>query len=376
MLFRPSHSLDAVHAGTAFGQRLARISRWLGGAWIGLSLPLAWWDVQGRLLIDGRVGVSLFKLWIFWATWATLPLLLDAATQLLQAPRRCMQRWANALWAAGLLLVAYSGLLEPRLLQVHTHHITLQPQASENRAAAAASKTAAQPLQPLRLALVADIHLGLFVRNWQLERLVNVLNALDVDAVVVAGDWTYEPYHDLQAVWAPLKRIRHPVFGVLGNHDTQAPGPDLASPLQQALQQHGVQLLDGKTSHFKGWELVGLSDLWGGQPRAEIARLLPSTQPPSIAPRLIMMHQPDTAALLPAARQPTLMLSGHTHGGQIMLPWITRQRVLPGMSVHGWYEGHYRTPAGDLFVTAGTGSIGLPARLGVVPRVDVLHVQP
>lgn len=370
MLFRRSF-LDASTAGATRWQRLARISRGLGVAWLLLSLPLAWWDLQGRLLIEGRGGISLFKLWIFWGTWATLPLLLDAAMQLLQAPRSRAQRWANALWAAGLLLVAYSGLLEPRLLHVRTHRIALQSNETVANVGPNASPNVAA--QPLRLALVADIHLGLFVRNWQLERLVDVLNALDVDAVVVAGDWTYEPHRDLQAVWAPIKRIRHPVFGVLGNHDTQAPGPDLASSLQQALQYNGVQLLDGQTRHFKGWELVGLSDLWGGNPRSEITRLL---QKPATAPRLVIMHQPDTAALLPAGRQATLMLSGHTHGGQIMLPWVTRQRVLPGMSAHGWYEGHYRTPAGDLFVTAGAGTIGLPARLGVVPRVDVLHVQP
>ena len=75
-----------------------------------------------------------------------------------------------------------------------------------------------------------------------------------------------------------------------------------------------------------------------------------------------------------SARQ--IVISGHTHGGQIWLPWVTRNRVLPGMSRYGWYEGRYATPAGDLFVTAGTGMIGLPARLGVVPRVDVITLAP
>lgn len=95
-------------------------------------------------------------------------------------------------------------------------------------------------------------------------------------------------------------------------------------------------------------------------------------QQPATLPRLVLMHQPDTAALLPPAASATVMVSGHIHGGQIRLPWVTRNRVLPGMSRYGWYEGWYATPAGDLFVTAGTGMIGLPARLGVVPRLDVI----
>ena len=186
------------------------------------------------------------------------------------------------------------------------------------------------------------------------------------------GDWTYEPENDLHAVLEPLKQLRRPVFGVQGNHDTQAPGHDLEAPLRQTLQQLGVRLLEGKRQTFKDWELVGLSDLWSGHPRQEIAQLL---QKPATLPRLVLMHQPDTAALLPT-NSASFMVSGHTHGGQIWLPWITQTKVLPGMSQHGWYEGLYLTRAGALFVTAGAGTIGLPARLGVVPRVDVLHLAP
>ncbi|MDY0107421.1 MAG: metallophosphoesterase, partial [Giesbergeria sp.] len=226
--------------------------------------------------------------------------------------------------------------------------------------------------QPLRLALVADVHAGLFMRGWQIERLVDRLNALDVDAVVVAGDWTYEPPHDLHALLAPFARLRHPVWGVLGNHDTGAPGPPLAATLRQALQSHGVQLLEGQRLAFRGWEVLGLGDLWGGDPRGDVARLLPPGTP--AVPRLVLAHQPDTAALLPAGSA-RLVLSGHTHGGQIMLPWVTRHWVLPGMSTQGWFEGLNNTPAGPLFVTAGVGTISLPARLAVVPRIDVLRIE-
>ena len=336
---------------------IARLGLGLGCLWVVLSLPLAWWDLQGRWLVPGREVVSLIKLWIYWGTWAVLPLLLHAGARLWRKPLDGM-RW---LWALLLMLVAYSGLIEPRLLQVHAHHIRVQQAAH------------AVPVQPLRIALVADIHAGLFVRKWQLARLVEAINAQDVDAVIVAGDWTYEPDQDLHAALQPLARLRKPVFGVLGNHDTQAPGPDVTAPLRQTLQQLGVQLLDGKKHTFKGWELLGLSDLWGGSPQQEAAQLL---QAPAALPRLIIMHQPDTAALLPPASSATLMVSGHTHDGQIWLLWVTANRVLPGMSQHGWYEGLYATPAGKLFVTAGVGTIGLPARLGVAPRVDVLHIAP
>ena len=58
-----------------------------------------------------------------------------------------------------------------------------------------------------------------------------------------------------------------------------------------------------------------------------------------------------------------------------MLPWVTRQLVLPGMSAQCWFEGLYTTQAGPLFVTGGIGTISLPARLAVVPRIDVLRLE-
>lgn len=326
----------------------------LGGLWCLLAAVLAYWDMQGRWIEAGRAVLVWFKLWLFWAAWALLPWLLAALLGLRAGPTR--QRCWHGLGALSLMVAVWGALVEPRLLVQYTHRLALP---------------AGHP--PLRLALVADLHLGLFVRTWQLERLVDVLNAQEVDAVVVAGDWTYDPPLDLTATLAPLARVRHPVWAVLGNHDTQSPGPPLTIALRAALQQHGVQLLDEQKLHFKGWDIMGLGDLWGENPRVQIGRWLP--REPTAAPRLVLAHQPDTAALLPADAA-TLIVSGHTHGGQIQLPWITQQWVLPSISAYGWYAGAYHTLAGRLFVTTGIGTIGLPARLGVVPRVDILQLEP
>ena len=349
--------MDRSPFSSAFTSRTAQVRRALAGvgwAWLLLSVVLAWLDREERWIDAGREGVVLLKLWIFWAVWAVIPWCGAALLCLRQPAGRSMLRLA---WLGALALVGYSGLVEPRLLTVREHRLHLQTPAK---------------LPPLRLALVADVHAGLFVRGWQIERLVDRLNALDVDAVVVAGDWTYDPPRDLHALLQPFSRLRHPVWGVLGNHDTGAPGPSLAQALRQALQDHGVQVLDGRRLQFQGWDVMGLSDLWGGEPRGEMARLLPPGTP--MAPRLVLAHQPDTAALLPAGSA-SLVVSGHTHGGQIMLPWVTRQLVLPGMSAQGWFEGLYTTHAGPLFVTGGIGTIGLPARLAVVPRIDVLRLE-
>ena len=322
--------------------------------WLLLAVPLAWWDAQGRWVAEGgHVG---FKLWLFWAQWAAGPACV-AVLAALRGERSALRIAARGLLALGLAVLVWAGQIEPRWLRVQ--HTTIQ---TEVRGAA-----------PLRIALVADIHWGLFVRDADLARLVDTLAALEVDAIFVAGDWTYDPPLDLSTGFAPLARLtaKVPVFAVLGNHDMEAPGPKLAGALRTALTRHGVQLLEGRKLNWHGWELVGLDDFMGGQPEPQIRQLLTGPAPGN---RIVLTHEPDTALHWPAgAVQVALM--GHTHGGQIQLPWLTAQ-VLRGLQDSPWYEGLYATRKGQIFVTAGTGMIGLPLRLAVPPRVDVLDIRP
>jgi predicted MPP superfamily phosphohydrolase len=186
---------------------------------------------------------------------------------------------------------------------------------------------------------------------------------------MVAGDWTYEPKRDLVAGFAPLAQLKKPVFAVLGNHDVERPGPKLAKELRAALETHGVHLMEGRSMNLNGWNIVGLDDLWGGNPEQQIKPLLKNT---ATSPTLILTHQPDTAALLPE-KNSQLTLAGHTHGGQINLPLITR-RLLQATMTHPWYNGAYQTRYGTVFVTTGTGMVGAPMRFNMPPRIDVLNI--
>src|SRR6185437_9178817 len=71
----------------------------------------------------------------------------------------------------------------------------------------------------LNIALVSDMHIGIFTRTGKLAQMVDKLNALHVDMVLIAGDLTYDPRYDLSAALAPLRHIDKPVYVVLGNHD-------------------------------------------------------------------------------------------------------------------------------------------------------------
>jgi predicted MPP superfamily phosphohydrolase len=243
----------------------------------------------------------------------------------------------------------------------------VEPQMLEVRETTFTGLPAGAP--PLRIALVSDIHLGTYVRQWHLEKLVRKLNDLDVDVVVVAGDWTYEPPLDLTAAFAPIGRIRHPVLAVLGNHDVEKPGPALQAQLREALEKHRVTFLEGKSIPFKGWEWVGIGDYWGGHPEADVKAVLSTPNPR----RIVVTHQPDAVSLFPK-QAAFLTLAGHTHGGQIQVPWLTVKNM-ELFTDNPWYNGRYDLPQSTLFVTTGTGFTGLPARWLMPPRVDLLILQ-
>lgn len=340
-------------AAPGVARRARRIALGLSAAllaWTVASLAIAAWDWQGRWTTPDRERLHFLRLWLFWLS-AALPLALAAVAAVGLSCSTWRARGLCLLVALGLAAGSWARLAEPELLRVRE---TVLPGAPA-------------PADPVRIALVADLHRGLFGRDHQLRRLVRRLNELGVDAVFIAGDWTNEPHRDLAADFAPLRDLRMPAFAVLGNHDTEAPGPPLAGALRQVLQASGVQLVEGRRIRWRGWELAGLADLWGGSPQAQI-RALPAVHPP----RLLLAHQPDTYAFVPPGAA-FLGMAGHTHGGQIRLPWLTGQ-VLRGLTRHPWWDGLYDTPAGRVFVTPGIGMTDLPMRFGVPPTIDVISL--
>ena len=317
------------------------------------SAAIAAIDFQGRWHTPGREFFHFIRLWMYWSQWA---LLLWIPVLVVVAVRIQLNRIQKALMAFVLMgssLWAWAGLVEPHMLLERHTRLTL-PEATA---------------PSVRIAVVADIHWGLFVRDWQVERLVQRLQSLSVDAVVVAGDWTYEPPRDLDRGFSPFKRLQVPVFAVLGNHDVEQPGPPLSQDLRAALIRQGIQLVEGQVLPWRGWTVVGLDDLWGGQPDRQIARIWSEKR----SNVLLVTHQPDTITLLPEGAF-QLALAGHTHGGQIQLPWLT-ERVLQRTLRNPWYDGLFSTAAGPLFVTSGIGMIGLPMRLRVPPRIEVLTLE-
>ncbi|ALH95267.1 metallophosphoesterase [Acinetobacter equi] len=252
-------------------------------------------------------------------------------------------------------ILIYARFIEP--MRIHVDEISYQiyPEKSLN--------------QPIKIALLADLHIGLFSgHEQQLKKIVKKVNEQNPDLVLVSGDWTYEPESTLIEELAVLKEIKAPIYSVNGNHDEQYPGPPIQALLAKALEENNVMDIEGQVVEFDDFRLIGIGDLWAG--KADM-RFMPDL--PQDKPWLILSHNPDTVDMVPKLKYRALMLSGHTHGGQVELPWLT-DYVMKKVSILGHKRGLYSHENADVFVTVGTGMVGVPFRFRVPPTIDIIKL--
>ncbi|MEO8154705.1 MAG: metallophosphoesterase [Rhizobacter sp.] len=328
--------------------------RWLASAVVILAVlgALVWHDSQDVWSEPGDGRRVLVKLSLYWALWLVWPLMGWVALSALRSwrARHVVASAAAVLAFALCACVAWGRFIEPNTLQVH--------------------ETTLGTACGVRVALVSDLHLGLYTRQADLQRLIDRLNGLQVDAVLVAGDWTYEPSYDLRTAFAPLAGLRHRTLSVLGNHDEQKPGPPLKAELFAALAAAKVESIDGRRLPLGRCELEGLGDLNARSAQHQLKALNTQASDVDGAHRVVLTHNPDTSFLL-APGHASWLLSGHTHGGQINLPILTAS-LLARATQGGFAQGIYNMKNVHVFVTSGVGIDKLPLRFRVPPTIDVL----
>lgn len=220
-------------------------------------------------------------------------------------------------------------------------------------------------IAPMRILLMSDIHaLGPVTGADRLDRIVAEANSLHPDVVVLAGDFVasglFAPSSpDIRQAVEPLRAL-HPrlgSFAVLGNNDR-----DHSEETREALRSVGVTLLENDATQLGPLALGGVDT----RIRTTARRLLALK-----GLRIIVSHTPD---LFPRVRDGIpLMLAGHTHCGQIVLPWIG---ALATGSAYGtrFLCGVRREGGRTLIVTGGVGTSKLPLRIGAPPDVWLITV--
>lgn len=234
-------------------------------------------------------------------------------------------------------------------------------------------------LEGLRVVLMADWHCSRINRPDALRPALQLANATRPDLFLLPGDFTLHSgsYFSEAAELASSLRPRIP-GGVLlswGNHDywhgvepgmAQMPRAGCTILTNRALVLNRKRELGESGS---GLWLAGLDDLWAGNPDL-VGTLSPL---PAGEPRLVMAHNPDTAELQHGARV-DLMLSGHTHGGQVRIPGLGAP-VLPSRYGQKYASGPVQGPHYQVYVNRGLGTSTVPVRLGVPPEVTVFELH-
>jgi predicted MPP superfamily phosphohydrolase len=230
---------------------------------------------------------------------------------------------------------------------------------------------------PLRVAVLTDLHVGSpFNGLAKLHDVVDRTNAARPDLVCILGDLVIQGiiggrFVAPEVIAGELMRLRPAVgtFAVLGNHD----GWFDHDRILRALEMAGVRMVEDTavrvaTPSGPVW-IAGISDLWTG--RHDLQEALAAVTDDR-TPVLLLTHNPDVFPTVP--RRVTLTLAGHTHGGQVRLPWVGSP-VVPSQFGKRFAAGHIVEGGRHMFVATGIGTSILPVRFFVPPTVSILVVS-
>lgn len=244
-------------------------------------------------------------------------------------------------------------------------------------------------LDGFTIAQLGDFHLGRYVSAEDVRRSVRIANDLEHDLIVLTGDYVYgsASYGDACGRELASLRAQSGVFAVLGNHDVWTDADQVASNVAAA----GIEVLrnqaralevgssriwllgvedTGYTAGFLGGSFNDFRAVWQ-RARGKLSTLLEEI--PADEPRLLLVHNPDFTEMLPAGRI-DLALCGHTHGGQVRVPFLGRP-VVPSCFGEKYASGLVQGPMTLVYVNRGIGLIAPPVRFNCRPEVTLLHLR-
>jgi len=273
--------------------------------------------------------------------------------------------WASTAAAVGCVLVTlglWAFWFEPASLIVAEHELSVGWPGERS----------------LRVAVLTDLHVGSpFNGMAKLHLTVDRANAARPDLICILGDLVIQGvlggrFVPPEEIVVELARLRAAagVVAVLGNHD----GWYDHDRVRRAVETIGITVVEDTATRLNTpagrlW-VAGISDLWTG--RHDLSAALAAVTDDD-APVLLLTHNPDVFPLVP--NRVTLTLAGHTHGGQVRLPFAGAL-IVPSKFGQRFAAGHVVEGGRHLFVATGIGTSILPVRFRVPPAVTLLTLGP
>jgi len=267
----------------------------------------------------------------------------------------------------GFLLVTYGSFIEPQIIVV-------------------TEKTISHPLStPLKIAVMSDIHVGEYKGAAFVKRAVDRINTLLPDIVVLPGDFIVNHSSNLGDL-GPLRDIRTTMgtYAVLGNHDVgeyetllgkRFRGEDRSKRIDTALRELGITVLRNESEKLTvpGGKvaIAGIDDIWTGH--GDLTSALQDIDPHTYT--ILLSHNPSVIDD-PLSLRAHLIISGHTHGGQIRIPGLGPISHLPTSLGQQYDQGLFEVDDDTtLAITRGIGESSARTRLFAIPEILLLRLE-
>jgi predicted MPP superfamily phosphohydrolase len=221
----------------------------------------------------------------------------------------------------------------------------------------------------LTVTFLSDIHSSVFMTKSEMDEYVRVVNELKSDLIVVGGDFVNgltEEVYPFAESFSNLKASLG-IFGVTGNHDYYASDPERVI---REVEACGIKLLHDEKYILRRGDasltFLGVDDI--GSARRASERIAVARKGGTEGATILLCHRPY---FLPQAAEQgvDLMLSGHTHGGQIVLASVGHLALTPAALASPYVAGEYRHGNSLMYVSRGIGTVGVPVRLNCPPEV-------
>lgn len=235
-------------------------------------------------------------------------------------------------------------------------------------------------LRGTTITLLSDIHAGQYMNEKEMREYADVINSLESDIVCIPGDFVNFESRDIHMLTSAFRDVKakHGIYGSLGNHDFFQDADYVAgalnneSPIQLMRNEHRVINIKGKKLY-----MLGIDDTQSSGARMDevlkyygaMDDYLKNNDPEfANSPKVLLCHKPYGFDTL-AAKEIDLVLSGHTHGGQVVPLKFGSFNLSFAATVSKYIEGIYKIGKSNMYVSRGIGSVGLPIRINCPPEI-------